>query len=110
MFFQRDSGAAGQKLQRLDKTDVLVFLDKADDIARFATSPTPIALAARIHVERGAMIIVKRTQALERWPSRAQRQVAPNDVYNVVGLFDLLDPIVRQRVTCVQGPVNKKSP
>src|SRR5262249_22830337 len=88
----------------------LVFLDKGDDVARFATGPTLEALAAGVHVEGGPVVVMKRAEALERWPRGAQRQVAANDVHDVVSLFDLLDPIGRQRVTRVQGPAKKESP
>src|SRR5947209_3505428 len=95
-FFQRDSGAAGQKFERLDKADAVVLLNKADNVAVFTTGPTAVALPAGVHVEGGPVVVVEGAQALEGGAGLAQGQVTANDGHDVVGLFDLLDAVVWQ--------------
>src|SRR5262249_5548583 len=95
-FFQHDSGAASEKFQRFDKTDVFVPLDKADDIARLATGPTAVALAERVNVEAGSVVVGERAEALEGAAGGSQRNIGADNLDDVVGLFDLFDPVVRQ--------------
>ena len=62
--FQGDSGATGQRFERLAKIDVIVFLNERQDIAAFAAGPATVILELRIDVERGPVVVVKGTQAL----------------------------------------------
>src|SRR5437870_4083565 len=89
-----------------------MFLNKIDDIALFIAGPTPIALPARIDVERRAVVVVERTEAFEGGPDGAQRHVAADDIDNVVGLLDLLDqgyPVFRQGRTRLQESEGPKA-
>ncbi len=95
-FFQGDSRSAGQKFERLGKADPFVFLNKSEHVAVFTTGPASIALPVRIDDEGGTAIVVEGTQTLERVPRRAQFEIAFDHLDDVVGFFDLLDPIVCQ--------------
>lgn len=82
-----------------------MLLNETYDIAVFSANPAPIALAARIDVERGMVVVVKGTEPLEGGTDGAQGHIAANHIDNVVGILDLLDqgyPIVRQGAPTVQ--------
>jgi hypothetical protein len=111
-FFQRNPGAAGEKLQRLGKIDALELLNKLDDVAVFITGPTAVALAARIDVKGGAAVVVEGAEALEGLAGRPEGDVAADDVHDVVGFLDLLDqdyPIVWQGLTGARRTSKKAS-
>ena len=75
---------------------MFVFLNKTQHVAVFPTGPAAVALPPRVHVEGRVVVVVEGAQPLEGGAGRPQRQVAADDVHDVVGLFDLLDPVVRQ--------------
>src|SRR4051812_25964244 len=56
----------------------------------FATRPAAITLAARVDIHGGAMIVMKRADALERGAHGAQLEIAADDIDDVVCFFDLL--------------------
>jgi hypothetical protein len=70
--------------------DALSLLNEPYDVAVFATRPTAKALTPRIDVQRRTTIIVKGTKPPEVGPRQLQRDIVPDDIDYVVGLFHLL--------------------
>src|SRR5262249_36133323 len=107
VLLELDAGAAGQHLQRLGKADARVLLNKTDDVAVFTTGPPGVAVAGRVDGEGGPRVVVEGAQALEGGAGRAQGNILADDIDDVVGLFYLLDPVVRQGppvVATIPGP------
>jgi hypothetical protein len=73
-----------------------VLLNKADNVAVLTTGPTAEVLPLGVDLEGRVVVVVEGAEALEIGAGRAQGEIATNDVHNVVGLFDLLDPVVCQ--------------
>src|SRR5262249_8403761 len=94
--FQAYPGPASQKFERLGKADTLELLNKAQDVAVFIGGPAAVALPARVDVEGRAAVVVEGAQALVGPAGGAEGQVAADHLYDVVGLLDLLDPVVCQ--------------
>ncbi len=89
-FFERNSRSTRQKFKSISKIHMLVLHHKAENIAIFATGPTTVALAARVDVERWFFVVVKRAQTLESGPDGTQRNIAADDIDDVVRFLDLL--------------------
>src|SRR5262249_19640120 len=64
-----------------------------------------VALAARVDVEGGSVVVVEGAEALVGRPGLAQRDVTADDVHDVVGFFDLFDPVV-----CQGPPASRSQP
>ncbi len=69
------------------------------------TGPAAITLAARIDVKGGVVVFVEGTEALVGRPYLAQWDIAADNVNDVVGLFDLFDPVV-----CQGPPASRSQP
>ncbi len=102
-----DAGAAGEQLQRLPEADVLELLNKTEHVAVFTTGPAAEILPAGIDGEGGVVVVVEGAESFEGRPGRLQGQVAPDDIDDIVGLFDLLDPVVRQGPPMLQEPASE---
>src|SRR5205085_3015189 len=88
--FERNSAPTRQKFKSISKINMLEFHHKVENVAIFATSPTTEPLPPRIDIERRPFVVVKRAQALERRADGTQRNIAADDVDDVVGFLDLL--------------------
>ena len=77
-----------------------MFLNEIEDIAAFVARPAPVALTARINIERRTVVVVERTKAFEGLTDLTQVDVSANDIDDVVGTLYLLSqgsPFVGQR-------------
>ena len=83
----------------------LELLDKRQDVADFVARPAAVALAPRIDVEGGTVVVVEWTESLVRPAGRAERNVAAHDVNDVVGFFDLSDQVI-----CQGPPASRECP
>ena len=77
-----------------------MFLNEIEDIAAFVARPAPVALAARIDIERRTVVVVERTKAFEGLTDLTQVDVSADDIDDVIGTLYLLSqgsPFVGQR-------------
>jgi hypothetical protein len=88
---QSDTSPTSQKFEGLGKRNALEVLNKTQDVAELVARPTAEALASRIDVEGGSAVFVEGAESFECAAGRTESDVGPNDIDDIVGLFDLLD-------------------
>jgi hypothetical protein len=106
VFFHRNPGPACQEFQGFAKINLVMFLKEVKNVPKLAARPATIALPPWIDIEGRPMIVVERAKALIGRTDRAQSDIVADDVYDVVGLFNLFDqgcPIIRQKAPIPNG-------
>src|SRR5581483_1924695 len=94
---QLDAGSTGEVAHHLDERLALDLAEEAVHVARLSTSEAVEELPLRVHVERGALLLVKRTQPFVVDAGPLERNVLADDLHDVRALADLGDLVVRNQ-------------
>jgi hypothetical protein len=90
----RDAQTRGQDLHGIDESDVLMFGDEGDDVARLAATEALVDATLGIHVKGRRLLLVERTQSGKGSSTLLQAHVFPDHVDDVRLLAYLLDDMV----------------
>ena len=91
---QGDAGALGQEVHRLDKADVVDFLEKLEDVAADAAAEAVIDLAIDVDAERRGVLIVEGAGTEEIGAAAlGELDVLGDDLDDVGRLFYALDDL-----------------
>lgn len=87
----RDPGFLGQSADGGGEVDAFVFHDELEDAAARAAAEAVVGLLLRTHVERGGFLAVERAERAPAGAGAFEREVAADDLDDVIGRGDALD-------------------
>ena len=96
---QRNLCAFGEPSHGIHEADVLVFLDECEHVAAFVTAEAMEDLFVWLDVEAGRLLFVKGAERSEVSTSTLQRQIATNDIHDVVGGANLFESVIGKQTS-----------
>ena len=85
---QGDTGSLAKDSHRLNKFDSFSSHDEIENVSAYIADPADPTLSCRVDLQTGAVVIMPGAVADVVAPLPAQFRITPNQVNDIVGLFD----------------------